>query len=293
VLWGPVGLILSTPLTVCLLVLGRYVPQLSFLNIVLGDEPVLVREAQLYQRLLAMDQKEAQTVIDAFLKQGQLVDLYDEVIIPALSMAEHDRHQGALDQTKEAFIFQSINEFIVELAGYRAEQLVASQTNGDVPRQKQSDPAIGTLGSNVRVICFPAKDDADEITGAMLAQLLEQAGYAALSFSVADSPVAVMQDLSNQTGDIVCICALPPFALMNARTLSRRLQARFPDLKIVIGLWHFSDGGADYQERLGNAFANTVVTTLKQALEHIHSLTDSNVLCEDDPRAIVAAAKEL
>ncbi|MGA2593970.1 MAG: AI-2E family transporter [Bryobacteraceae bacterium] len=296
VLWGPVGLILSTPLTVCLLVLGRYVPQLSFLNIVLGDEPVLVREAQFYQRLLAMDQREAQTVIDAFLEQGQLVDLYDEVVIPALSMAEHDRHQGALDQTKETFIFQSINEFIVELAGYRAEQPEASPTNGDGPRQKQSDPAIGTLGSNgsnVRVVCFPAKDDADEITGAMLAQLLEQAGYAALSFSVADSPVAVLQDLSNHAGDIVCICALPPFALMNARTLSRRLRARFPDLKIVVGLWNFSDGGANYQERLGNAFANTVVTTLKQALEHIHSLTDSNALREDDPQAIVAAAKEL
>ncbi len=188
VLWGPVGLLLSTPLTVCLLVLGRYVPQLAFLNILLGDEPVLVPEAQFYQRLLAMDQKEAQTVIDSFLKEGSLVDLYDEVIIPALSMAEHDRHQGALDQGKEAFILQSINEFIVELAGYREEQLGEGQTNGDELGQEQSDPAIGTLHSNFRVVCLPAKDDADEITGTMLAQLLEQAGYAALSFSVTDSP---------------------------------------------------------------------------------------------------------
>jgi predicted PurR-regulated permease PerM len=293
VIWGPVGLILSTPLTVCLLVLGRYVPQLEFLNILLGDEPVLVREAQFYQRLLAMDQKEARAVIDEFLKQGPLMDLYDEVIIPALSMAEHDRHQGALDQPREAFILQSINEFIVELGEYRAEQLGTSQTNGEEPGQKPSDPAIETRLPNSRVICLPAKDDADEITCAMLAQLLEQAGYPAISFSVTDSPVAILQDFSNRTGDIVCICALPPFALMNARTLSKRLRARFPDLSFVIGLWHISDGDAKYDERLGNAFADTVVTTLKQALEHIHDLNDSNVLGERHPTERIAADKEI
>lgn len=102
-----------------------------------------------------------------------------------------------------------------------------------------------------------------------------------------------MQDFSDKTGDIVCICALPPFALMNARTLSKRLRAHFPDLKIVIGLWHLSDGGAKYQERLGNAFANTVITTLKQALEHIHNLNNSNVLRERHPLASTAAGKEL
>jgi hypothetical protein len=77
VLWGPIGLILSTPLTVCLVVLGRHVPQLEFLNILLGDEPVLPVEAHFYQRLLALDYKEARDLIDAFLKEGSLLDLYD------------------------------------------------------------------------------------------------------------------------------------------------------------------------------------------------------------------------
>ena len=96
VLWGPAGLILSTPLTVCVVVLGRYFPQLSFLHTLLGDEPVLAAEAQIYQRLLAMDQLEAQAVVDKFLKGRPLVELYDLVLIPALSMAEQDRHKGAL-----------------------------------------------------------------------------------------------------------------------------------------------------------------------------------------------------
>ena len=119
VLWGPAGLILSTPLTVCVVVLGRYFPQLSFLHTLLGDEPVLAAEAQIYQRLLAMDQLEAQTIVSEFLKGRPLVELYDSVLIPALSMAEQDRHKGALGAAREEFLFLSINEMVVELSEYR------------------------------------------------------------------------------------------------------------------------------------------------------------------------------
>ena len=119
VLWGPAGLILSTPLTVCVVVLGRYVPHLSFLHILLGDEPVLAAEAQIYQRLLAMDQLEAHTVVDQFLKGRPLVELYDSVLIPALSMAEQDRHKGAIDTVREEFLFLSINEMIAEFSEYQ------------------------------------------------------------------------------------------------------------------------------------------------------------------------------
>jgi predicted PurR-regulated permease PerM len=103
VLWGPAGLIMSTPLTVCVVVLGRYFPQLSFLHTMLGDEPVLAPEAQIYQRLLAMDQMEAQAVVDEFLKGRPLAELYDLVLVPALSMAEQNRHKGAIDAAREEF----------------------------------------------------------------------------------------------------------------------------------------------------------------------------------------------
>src|ERR1051325_1492659 len=97
VLWGPAGLVLSTPLTVCVVVLGRYFPELSFLHILLGDEQALEAEVQLYQRLLARDPCEARTVVDAFLKGKTLIELYDSVLIPALSLAEQDRHNGSID----------------------------------------------------------------------------------------------------------------------------------------------------------------------------------------------------
>src|SRR6202035_205468 len=86
-LWGPVGLILSTPLTVCLMLMGRYVPELAFLEILLGDEPVLSPQAHFYQRLLATDSDEARDLAEAYKKENTLGGLYDSVLIPALSLA--------------------------------------------------------------------------------------------------------------------------------------------------------------------------------------------------------------
>ena len=101
------------------MVLGRHVPQLSFLHILLGDEPVLAAEAQIYQRLLAMDQPEAHTIVGQFLKGKPLIELYDSVLIPALSLAEQDRHKGAIDAAREEFLFLSINEMIAEFSEYQ------------------------------------------------------------------------------------------------------------------------------------------------------------------------------
>ena len=256
-LWGPVGLVLSTPLTVCLVVLGRYVPQLEFLYVILGDEPVLSPEVQLYQRLLAMDQLEAHTVIELFLKDRSLVELYDAVIIPALSMAEEERHRGVLDEARENFLIQSINEFIAELA------------------DQCKDP--GVPSQDVRVVCIPASDRADETTAGMLAQLLELAGYATVSFPVMASHTEVLAELSIQQSDIVCISALPPFALINARSLSKRLRVSFPKLRIVVGLWNFSGGGVTAEQRLEAAFAVEVVTTLAQAVERVQTPVESRL----------------
>ncbi len=259
-LWGPIGLVLSTPLTVCLVVLGRYVPQLEFLYVLLGDEPVLSPDVQLYQRLLAMDQREARTVMELFLKDRSPVELYDEVIIPALSMAEEERHRGGLDEVREHFLIQSINEFVAELAD-------------------QSNSPSG-INLDTRIVCIPASDRADETTAGMLAQLLELAGCATLCFPVVTSPTEVLEELAIHPSDIVCISALPPFALMNARSLSKRLRTRFPKLRIVVGLWNFSAGGANPEQRLEAAFSVEVVTTLAQAVERVQTPMESMTLPE-------------
>ena len=121
-IWGPVGLILSTPLTVCLVVLGRYVPQFEFLYVLLGDEPVLPQEVQFYQRMLAMDQDEARAVVHEFLKDRGVIDLYDTILMPALAMAEMDRHKGVLDKVREDFMMESIAELVAEQAARRGRR---------------------------------------------------------------------------------------------------------------------------------------------------------------------------
>jgi hypothetical protein len=129
-------------------VLGRYVPQLSFLQVLLGDEEVLGAEAQLYQRLLAMDQPEAHAIVVRFLKEKPLVEFYDSVLIPALSLAEQDRHQGAIDTTREEFLFLSINEMITELSEYQ----LARDSSSAEDAAAESGPAE-RLGA--RIICLP------------------------------------------------------------------------------------------------------------------------------------------
>ena len=114
-IWGPVGLVLSVPLTVCLAVVGSHVPSLEFLTVLLGDQPVMTPEAHYYQRLLANDAHEASRVLETYLKDHSLRELYDAVLIPALNLAEQDRHRNALDEATVAFITQTTKDLVEEM----------------------------------------------------------------------------------------------------------------------------------------------------------------------------------
>ena len=262
VLWGPAGLILSTPLTVCVVVLGRYVPQLSFLHILLGDEPVLSAEAQIYQRLLAMDQLEAHTIVSQFLKGRPLVELYDSVLIPALSMAEQDRHKGAIDAVREEFLFLSINEMIAEFSEYQLGDGVTDAVEHLDARHGEG-----------RILCLPAHDRADEITASMLAQLLEQKGFAALSFPiVGSSPTDWMALIQAGRSDVVCISALPPYAFAPARAMCKQIRERFPKLQVVVCVWGFTGDAQKAKARFERTQPDRLSTSLAEAMEHVQEL---------------------
>jgi len=273
VLWGPAGLILSTPLTVCVVVLGRYVPQLSFLHILLGDEPVLAPEAQIYQRLLAMDQLEAHTIVDQFLKGRPLVELYDLVLIPALSLAEQDRHKGAIDAAREEFLFLSFNEMIAEFSEY---QLADSPSGAAEP-----------LGS--RILCLPAHDRADEITAVMLSQILEQKGFATLSFPVVGSSLnELLALIETGRGDVVCISALPPYAFAPARAMCKQIRECFPKLKVLVCVWGFSGDVQKAITRFERTQPDRLSTSLAQAVEHVQEL----VRPKPEPAAVLGSLVE-
>jgi predicted PurR-regulated permease PerM len=265
VLWGPAGLILSTPLTVCVVVLGRYFPQLSFLHILLGDDEALDAEAQLYQRLLAMDQSEARTIVESFLKGRPLIELYDSVLIPALSLAEQDRHNGTLDTIHEDFLFLSINEMMAEFAEYHPVPGSLEKENGD----REPGP---TGDFNSRILCLPALDQADEITSSMLAQLLEQKGYVALSFPHSASPVEIVAMVDPGAHDLICISALPPYAFAPARMICKQIRGRFPGITVVACVWGFAGDTEKAKARFERNQPDWLLTSLAQAVGQIEEL---------------------
>jgi hypothetical protein len=218
---------------------------------------VLAAEAQIYQRLLAMDLVEAHTVVGEFLKGRPLVELYDSGLIPALTMAEQDRYKGAIDAAREEYLFLSINEMIVEFSEYQT----ADNSPDAVDR------------GNARIICLPANDRADEITAAVLAQILEQKGFATLSIpGVGPSPNEWLASIEAGRNDVVCISALPPYAFAPARAMCKQIRERFPKLKVVVCVWGFSGDVQKAEARFERTQPDRVSISLAEAVEHVQEL---------------------
>ncbi len=258
ILWGWPGLVVSTPLTVCLIVLGRYVPQMSFLHILLGDEAELAPEAHFYERLLAMDQAEAHNVADRFLEGRSLVDLYDSVLMPALIMTEQDRHKGVLDDVRSSYLFQSATELIAELTDYK------SPISGDAPCDPDS---LSTRTSPM--VCVPAGDQADEIAATMFAQLLEQCGHKTLLLPSSALTPEILARLAEEQETMICISAVPPFAFAQARSMALRIRQALPRNRVMVGLWGTTGNRDVLRERFGNAKPDVIVSTLREAIDQV------------------------
>jgi predicted PurR-regulated permease PerM len=269
ILWGPVGLILSTPLTVCLILMGRYVPQLSFLEVLLGDEAVLPVEAHFYQRLLAFDQDEARDIADAFLKEQTIANFYDSVLIPVLTLAEQDRHLNSLEAGTASFISQSTRDLIEELGERSFDQQTAADQDA-----KAGTPNVAAL-SGLAVVCIPAGDEADELVAMMIAQLLKQLGCDVRHLPIGPR-ASILDQIATDVPQVVLVSALPPFVVGQARSLCKRLRQRHPNTKIILGLWSFEGGSAKAQDRIGTAGADVVVTSLQQVIALLGETNDSN-----------------
>ncbi|HEV3303324.1 MAG TPA: AI-2E family transporter, partial [Planctomycetaceae bacterium] len=283
-LWGAVGLLLATPLTVCLMVIGKYVPQLSFLDILLGNEEVFEPKKRVYQRLLAGDQEEANELIEGYLEKMPLGEVYDTVLIPALAMAETHWQRGEINEDRHKLIFQSLKETVEEL-GERQQDLQAKET---VKATKEPDGDAGSLvstnASSLCVLCLPARDEADEIAGRMLAQLLAEKGCVVEAVSVTALASEMVDLVEERKADVVCISAMPPTAAAHARYLCKRLQGRFPDAHLIVGLWNATGDLNKAKERVGCGPTTAVVATLAAAQEKIHGLLHPLLQRTEQPR---------
>ena len=276
-IWGPIGLVLSTPLTVCLVVIGRHVPRLRFLNVLLGDEPVLTADARYYQRLLAMDHEEAKRVLENFLKKKPLEDLYDSVLIPALSLAERDRHHERLDKVSAEFVISNTRRIIAELFEERRHEThESSPPSREIPappnqpnesESRASLPARTPI-ANPKIVVVPARDAADEIVAAMLCQLLARAGYAATCIPLGKPAEMILKSVQSAP-DIVCISALPPYAVGHAKSVYAKLCAQLPQTGVLLGVWNYPGDLDRLAARIGLSDDHTLATTLSQALSEI------------------------
>lgn len=255
-IWGPVGLVLSVPLTVCLVVIGSHVPNFEFLTVMLGDQPPIPPSAQLFQRLLAHDEHEACQVLESYLEDHSLAEAYDEVVLPALTMAERNRHQQDLSEEAERFIYGTLRELIPDI--------------GD--RESETGPEELKLHApTARILCVPVRDEADEIAGIMLAQLLQAAGFEATAIPVErDSQVGATAGVEQP--DIVFLSGLPPFARARSRRVYHTVRSRYPNLRIMIGLWNYRDDHVQAAKQISHDEVGEAATTLAQAVTQVQAV---------------------
>ncbi|MCK3781114.1 AI-2E family transporter [Ensifer sesbaniae] len=237
-LWGPVGLVMSTPLTVCLVVLGRHVRQFEFLEILLGNEPVLNPKERLYQRLLAGDPDEATDNAEEMLDEIYLVEFYDTVAIPALLLAETDRMRGALTEEQRAKVAESAGTLVANL-----EEIVLEEEDEDENEDPDSndDAQVNDYdlpsGEGRSVLCLGGRNALDDVTAMMLHQVLRVQG-ADVSYSSHEglSPRKI-KDLPVEGRHAIVLTVLDRQSMRHAKFLVRRLKRLAPAARVGIVLW--------------------------------------------------------
>jgi predicted PurR-regulated permease PerM/CheY-like chemotaxis protein len=272
-IWGPIGLVLSTPMTVCLVVLGQHVPRLRFLALLLGNQPALEPHVRYYQRLLAHDAEEAKQVAQAQAKASGLESAFDGVLLPALVLARRDRRHAGLSAADEKFIFQATREILAADLEPAAATTGSSSPNGSAQRPDGSsaEPAEAP-GAGVLILGCPAHHEAEELSLLMLAHLLKPDGYRVEVVSTKILPAEIMAGIERERPALVFIAVLPPGGVVQARYLCRRLRNQSPDLPIVIGYWGEERHYDKVLARLRSVGASYVTASLLQSRSQIHAL---------------------
>ena len=244
-LWGPLGLVLSTPITVVIAVLGRHVPQLHFLSVLLGDEPALASEVSYYQRLLARDEDEATELAEKLRTETTPENVLSSMLGPALAMAARDRSRDQITDADATFVLAATGD----LASHFASELQAA---GPLP------PRRG------QALLVAARSHADELLVEMLATMLGQVGYESTRMPASTPVTELLAQLKGQRSDVVCIAAIPPAGGTHARHLCRQLRSAFPELPIVVLRPNLDgeQGAEELTERMLRAGAQRVCTSL-------------------------------
>jgi predicted PurR-regulated permease PerM len=262
-LWGPIGLVLSGPLTVCLVVLGKHVPELEFFAVLLGDAPALDPDVSYYQRLLARDQDEAAQLVLAQAKASPPEQIYDALLVPALVYTNRDRERDFLTEADEQFVLQATHEVLEDLGERRSAALLAAAKE-PTPGGEKATP------SRVHILACPARDHADKLAIEMLRQLLNPDEWDVEVTALETLTAELVAHVTDEKSTLICIGALPPGGLAHTRYLCKRLRTRHPKLKIIVGRWGLKDHADLNREQLQEVGADLMATTLLETRKQLN-----------------------
>ena len=284
-IWGPIGLILSTPLTLCLVILGRYVDRLEFLEVLLGDRPALTPIENFYQRMLAEDPDEALQQAELLLKERSLSTYYDEVVLKALKLAANDTQRGVIDDDKMQRIKVSVQAVLDDLSGHddrdpapeekQTANAVASKAERDVPKDSATTaeaPRPDVLAPRWRgpspVLCLAGRGPLDEAASDILVQLLGKHGLGARMVPYETASRSGIAALDVEGVAMVCVSYLEmsgnPAAL---HYLVRRLKQRLPGAPVLVGMWPLEDPALNDGRVHTVVGADHYTSSLREAVE--------------------------
>ncbi len=264
--WGPVGLLLSTPLTMCLVVLGRHIEPLKFLDVLLGDQPPLAAEESLYLRMLAGDPDTAALEAEGFVRNNSLVDYFDEVTIKALALAQRDFDRGTLNRHRLSAIRETVDALIENLSD--RDEIPEGVDGGERPLP----PGCEDLPEGWRgraVLCVAGRSPLDEAAAALLAHVLEKRGIGARVVSASEVSPSHLARLNTSGVQVYCVSYLDPGNYKNARYLVRRLKKKMPQAHPMAGFWGYAESDSHYLDSVEAMEMDDVVSSLTQAAERV------------------------
>jgi hypothetical protein len=264
-LWGPLGLLMATPLTVCFVVLGKHVPGLEFVGTLMADRPALAPEHGYYQRLLARDQSEAADLIEQYIKTEAPRSVYDVLLLPALNYAERDRMELRLSPEEELVVIEATRELLLDTAEFIGRSQAAAAEDA-LPLDATRHP--------LRILGYATNGPADELALTMLAQLVDD-----LPIDVEITRTRMLAtdlvSLVRERGvSVVCLADLPPSPSSKTRYLVKRLRAAFPELRILVGRWAPAALADEGTQTLRDAGADHVASALAQTREYVGGLEE-------------------
>lgn len=231
-LWGPLGLVMSTPLTVCLVVLGRHIPQFELFDILFGDDPILAPHARLYQRLLVGDGLEATFRAEESLETQYLSEYYRDVGIPALLIAQNDYARGVLTSEQQRQLAEAVHTMVADLAEVVTSEL--EEMTADADRTDPTLPAVTPAGQGFRVICVGGRSTLDDAAAAMLAQTLAAEGAGVALGTHTDLAPSRFRSLATSEHDCLVLAYLDAAPSRASLLHIRRIKRAAPHLRVGV-----------------------------------------------------------